>query len=177
MYSEISPKSWLLVVKSPVQSLDYRANSYHIHLNNLEFHGRGKEISQKYPCSFQPINTSFPSTYSPPCHSPFPNSSSRRRPRRIAQELQQRKAFSPESSSLRLFLLLGKKWLSTSSCLRLVHPYFLFPLLQFFVFLQIHILSIFPPVFCPFWSKTLGFEWQDCYSYWATPPPMPGSNG
>jgi len=45
-------KSWLLAVKSPVQSLDYRANSYHIHLNNLEFHGYGKEISQKYPYSF-----------------------------------------------------------------------------------------------------------------------------
>jgi hypothetical protein len=58
-----------------VQSLDYRGNSYHIHLNNLEFYRYGKEISQKYPCSLQPINTPFLSTLSPPCHPPFPNSS------------------------------------------------------------------------------------------------------
>jgi hypothetical protein len=51
-------------------------NSYHIHLNILEFHGYGKEISQKYPYSLQSINTSFLGTLSPPCHPSFPNSSS-----------------------------------------------------------------------------------------------------
>jgi len=48
-------------------------NSYHIHLKTLEFHGYDKEISQKYPCSLQPINTPFLSTLSPPYHPPFPN--------------------------------------------------------------------------------------------------------
>ena len=65
-------KSWLLIVQSPVQSFDYRANSYHIHLNTLEFHGYSKEISQKYPRSLYPINTSFLSSPSPPCHSSSP---------------------------------------------------------------------------------------------------------
>jgi len=44
LHSKISSKS-PLAVKSPAQSLDYRANSYHIHLNTLRFHGCGKEIS------------------------------------------------------------------------------------------------------------------------------------
>ena len=44
------------------ESLDYRANSYHIHLNTLRFHGCGKEISQICPCPFCPINTSFSGT-------------------------------------------------------------------------------------------------------------------
>jgi len=69
-------KSWLLAVKLLAHSLDYCANSYHIHLNTLAFHGYGKEISQKYPCSICPINTSFPGTLSSPCHPPFLDSSS-----------------------------------------------------------------------------------------------------
>ena len=61
-------------IKSPAQSLNYRVNSYHIHMNNLEFHGYGKEISQKYPYSSQPINTSFLSTHFLPYHSLSPSS-------------------------------------------------------------------------------------------------------
>ena len=52
MHSKISPKSCPLAVKSPTQSLDYRANIYHIHLNTLGFHGYGEEISQIYPYPF-----------------------------------------------------------------------------------------------------------------------------
>ena len=48
-----------------MQSLDPRANSYHIHLNTLGFHGCGKEISQICPFPFCPINTSFSGTPSP----------------------------------------------------------------------------------------------------------------
>jgi len=69
LHSKISPKSWPLAIKSPAQSLDYHANSYHIHLNTLGFHGCGKEISQICPCPFCPINTSFSGTRSPSCHS------------------------------------------------------------------------------------------------------------
>ena len=58
-----------LAVKSPAQSLDYRANSYHIHLNTLRFHGCGKEISQIWPCPFCPINTSLSGTLLPSYHS------------------------------------------------------------------------------------------------------------
>ena len=65
LYSEISSKPWPLAVKSPAQSLDYRVNSYHIHLNTLGFHGCGKEISQICPSPFCPINTSFSGTPSP----------------------------------------------------------------------------------------------------------------
>ena len=79
LYGEISPKSWSLAVKSPAQSLDYRANSYHIYLNTLEFHGCGKEISQICPCPFCPINTSFSGTPSPSCHSSAQNPLLRRR--------------------------------------------------------------------------------------------------
>ena len=60
---------WPLSVKSPAQSLDYRANSYHIHLNTLGFHGYGEEISQICPCPFCPINSSFSGTPSPSHHS------------------------------------------------------------------------------------------------------------
>ena len=56
------------------QSLDYRANSYHIHLSTLGFHGCGEEISQICPCPFCPINTPFFGTPSPPCHSIAPKS-------------------------------------------------------------------------------------------------------
>ena len=73
LHSKISSKSWPLAVKSPVQSLDYRANSYHIHLNTLRFHGCGKEISQICPCPFCPINTSFSGTLPPSCHSTASN--------------------------------------------------------------------------------------------------------
>ena len=73
LYSEISSKSWRLTVKSPAQSLDYRANNYHIHLNTLGFHGCGKEISQICPCLFCPINTSFSGTPSPSYHSTAQN--------------------------------------------------------------------------------------------------------
>jgi len=62
-------KSWPLAIKSPAQSLDYRANSYHIHLNTLRFHGCDKEISQICTCPICPINTSFSGTPSSPHHS------------------------------------------------------------------------------------------------------------
>ena len=60
-------------------TLDYRANSYHIHLNTLGFHGCGKEISQICPYLFCHINISFSSTPSPSCHSIDPNLLSWRR--------------------------------------------------------------------------------------------------
>jgi len=59
-------------VKSSAQSLDYRANSYHIHLSTLGFHGYCEEISQIYPCPFCPINSSFSGTPSPSHHSTAP---------------------------------------------------------------------------------------------------------
>ena len=65
---------WPLPVKSPAQSLDYRANSYHIHLSTLELHGYGKEISQICPCPFCPINSSLSGTPSPSHHSTAPAS-------------------------------------------------------------------------------------------------------
>ena len=68
-----------------------------------------------------------------------------------AKKLSCNKAF-PEPSSLWFFLFLGRKWLSTSSCLRLIHPHPLFPLLQFFTFLRVYILSIFFLFFLSFWS-------------------------
>ena len=61
------------------QSLDYRANSYHIHLNTLGFHGCGKEISQICPCPFCLINTSFSGTPSSSQHSTAQNLLSWRR--------------------------------------------------------------------------------------------------
>jgi len=79
LHSEISSKSWPLAVKSPAQSLDYHANSYHIHLNTLGFHGCGKEICQICPYSFCPINTSFSGTPSPSYHSTSQNLLSWRR--------------------------------------------------------------------------------------------------
>ena len=60
---------WPLPVKSSAQSLDYRANSYHIYLSTLGFHGYGEEISQIYPCPLCPINSSFSGTPSPSHHS------------------------------------------------------------------------------------------------------------
>jgi len=66
LHSKISSP---LTVKSSAQSLDCHANSYHIHLNTLGFHGCGKEISQICPCPYCPINTSFFVTPSPSCHS------------------------------------------------------------------------------------------------------------
>ena len=65
-------RSWPLPVKSPAQSLDYRANSYHIYLSTLGFHGCDKEINQICPCPFCPINTSFSGTPSPSHHSRTP---------------------------------------------------------------------------------------------------------
>jgi len=53
----------LLAIKSPTQSLDCRANSYHIHLNNLDLYARGREISPECPCFNQPINTFPPDAY------------------------------------------------------------------------------------------------------------------
>jgi len=139
-------KSWLLAVKSPVQSLDYHVNIYHIHLNNLEFHGYDKEISQKYPCSLQLINTSFLNTHSPSYHSPFPSSSSAATSMESSRTPTAKTFFLPESSSLQFFLLFGRKWLSTSSCPRLVHLHLIFltadlcilanPFIQHFCFFQ-----------------------------------------
>ena len=63
---------WSLPVKSLTQSLDYRANSYHIHLSTLWFHGYGEEISQICPFPFCPINSSFSGTPSPSHHSTTP---------------------------------------------------------------------------------------------------------
>jgi len=63
---------WPLPVKSPAQSLDYRANSYHIYLSILGFHGYGEEISQICPCPFYPINSSFSGNPSPSNHSTAP---------------------------------------------------------------------------------------------------------
>ena len=65
---------WSLPVKSPTQSLDYRANSYHIHLSTLELHGYGEETIQICPCLFCPINSSFSGTPSPSHHSTAPAS-------------------------------------------------------------------------------------------------------
>ena len=70
---------WPLPVKSPAQSLDYRANSYHIFLSTLGFHGYGEEISQICPCPFCSINSSFSGTPSPSHHSTAPTPLSRRR--------------------------------------------------------------------------------------------------
>ena len=69
----------LLRVKSPAQSLDYRANSYHILLSILGFHGYGEVISRIYPCPFCPINSSFSGTPSPSHHSTVPTPSFWRR--------------------------------------------------------------------------------------------------
>jgi len=43
-------------IKSSVQSLDCRANSYHIYLNHLDPSAYGIEISQEYPYPKWPIN-------------------------------------------------------------------------------------------------------------------------
>jgi len=82
LHSKISSP---LAVNSPAQSLNCHANSYHIHLNTLGFHGCGKEISQICPYPFCPINTSFSGTPSPSCHSttPYPLSWRRHRLRTL----------------------------------------------------------------------------------------------
>ena len=109
----------LLPVKSPVQSLDYRANSYHIFLSILGFHGYGEVISQIYPCPFRPINSSFSGTPSPSHHSTAPTlllwqRRCSRAPRTPAKAfLHQSRSFQPSS--------LRGKWPSTSPSLRLVH--------------------------------------------------------
>jgi len=72
-------RSWPLPVKSPAQSLDYRANSYHIYLSILGFHGDDEGISQICPRPFCPINTSFSGTPPPSHHSTAPTLLSWRR--------------------------------------------------------------------------------------------------
>ena len=122
-------------------------NSYHIHLNTLKFHGYGKEISQKYPCSLYPINTSFLSTLSSPCHPPSPDSSSGGG---LDEELTNPyNKNSPKNLQVFDFFDFEKKWPSTSSCLRLIRPTLLLP---FFTFLQVYLLSFFF-----FFSSSLSF--------------------
>ena len=110
-------------VKSSAQSLDYRANSYHIYLNTLGFYGCGKEISQICTRPFCPINTSFSGTPPPSCHSTASNLLSWRRhclrtPKNPSKDLIQQPSRSSISPSL------GKKWPSTSSSPRSVyHPH------------------------------------------------------
>jgi len=100
-----------------VQSFDYRANSYHIYLNTLGFHGCGKEISQICPCSFCPIKTSFSGTPSPSCHSTAQNPL-----RRWHHPRTPRTPTKPSSPVPQVFdLHLARKWPSTSPCLRSVH--------------------------------------------------------
>ena len=95
--------SWPLAVKSSAQSLDYRANNYHIHLNTLGFHGYGKEISQNCPCSLYPINTSFLGTPPPPCHPTFS------KPIFLAAALfEESENFSKQSFKSSIFFLLGR---------------------------------------------------------------------
>ena len=124
LHSKISSKLWPLAVKSPAQSLDYRANSYHIHLNTLGFHGCGKEISQVCPCLFCPINTSFSGTLSPSCHSTASSLLSWRRhclrtPRTPARA-------SHQSSKSSISPLPREEWPSTSLFLRSAyHPSFI----------------------------------------------------
>ena len=155
-HSEISPKSWPPAIKSSAQSLDYRANSYHIHLSTLGFHGCGKEISQICPCLFCPINTSFSGTPSPSCHSiaQKPLSWRRHHPRTPRTSS---KAFFTNLPSLRSSSL-ARKWPSTSSCLRLVHHFFsyTFTALLFIRSSSYWILSFF---FCSSFypQKLLGF--------------------
>jgi hypothetical protein len=67
----------VLAIKSSVQSLDYRTNSYHIHLNYLDLHTRDREISLEYPYSNRSINKSLLNARllpldSNPRHSLFP---------------------------------------------------------------------------------------------------------
>ena len=142
LHSKISSP---LAVKSPAQSLDCRANSYHIHLNTLGFHGCGQEISQICPCPFCPINTSFSGTPSPSCHCTAQNPLPWRRhylrtPRTPAR------ASSNNPRGLRFLLPSGRNGHQLRRprgqftiprllylCCTLVHPQFLFTEYPFFV--------------------------------------------
>ena len=146
-------KFWPLAVKAPGQSLDYRANSYNIHLNALEFHGYGKEISHNCPCSLYPINTSFLGILPPPCHSTsskpiFPAAASLENPKSPART-------SPNSSSN----LRSSSFPGRNGC-QLHRPWgqFFSPLLfllPYFYLLQIYLLSTFFSSFSLFCSSNL----------------------
>ena len=110
---------WPLPVKSPAQSLDYRANSYHIYLSTLRFHGYGEQISQICPCPFCPINSSFSGTPSPPHHSTAPTPLSRRR-RCLRAPRSPTKPFLHQPQSLRSSFF-ARRWPSTSLFPRSVH--------------------------------------------------------
>ena len=149
LHSKISSP---LAVKSPAQSLDYRANSYHVHLNTLGFHGCGKEISRICPRPFCPINTSFSGTLPPSHHLIAPHLLPWRRhclrtPKNSSKDLLQQPSKSSISPSLR------KKWPSTSSSPRSIHhPSSFIPLLyscssailvtEYFFFFSVHSSSI-----------------------------------
>ena len=111
-------------MKSPTQSLDYRANSYQIHLNTLEFHRYDKEISQKCPCSLYPINTSFLGTLSLPCHPSY------FKPISLAEALSKSSRTSAKSPptvfKFSIFFFSEKKWPSTSSSVRLIYSHLSF---------------------------------------------------
>jgi len=121
LYSEISSKSWLLAVKSPAQPLDYCANSYHIYLNTLEFHGCGKRDKSDLPLpvlsyKYFLLRYSFSilSFYSP--KSTFLVAALPENSKNFS------KNFLHQSSKPSIFFL-ARKWPSTSSFLRSVdHP-------------------------------------------------------
>ena len=157
LHSKISSKSWPLAVKSPTQSLDYRANSYHIHLNTLGFHRCGKEISQICPCPFCSINTSFSGTLLPSCHSIAPNPPSWWRHRSRTSSTPAR-ASSNNPPSLWFSSLLRKKWPSASSSLRLTqHPLSLFTIFLSYSYSSVNLFTeyVFFSFFCPFDLQTL----------------------
>ena len=146
------PKSRPLAVKSPAQSLDYRVNSCYIHLNTLEFHGYEKEISQKFPCSLYPINTSFIGTLSLPRHitssKPISLAAALSKNPRTPANLPQWCVFD--------LLHLGRKCPSTSSSLRSIY-FHLSPVIVRLYLLQLYLLSVFPsfPFFLFFQSSNL----------------------
>jgi len=150
-------KWWLLAVKSHIQSLDYCANSYHIHLNNLKFHGYGKEISQKIPLLI-PTYKYFLPQYSSSTLSFLilkfisPTAALTKSSRSLAVKNLSYGKVLLEPSNLRFFLLFRRKWSSTSLFLRF-NP---FPsslsFTAIFTFLQFYLLSIFSPFFLFFWS-------------------------
>jgi hypothetical protein len=77
-----------------------------------------------------------------------------------------------------IFLILRKKWLSTSSSLRWIYSHLL-PLLHPFTFLEVYLLSIFLPFFsfCSSNLQTLGIKRKNHHSHWTTPPSMSRSDG